>query len=474
MKKVGMSVKKLIAIIILCIMAVGISACSVSNNKPEQGQSQTTAPSKSTSNENSVKAALEPLDNKQKTIVVSVLAATDFIKRAKEKYEKLHPNTTIELKEFESSSSNGLMSKSEVEKYVKQTTTEILSGKGADLFTFTVANEALPIDKFINKKAFVNLDEWMQIDSSFDPNKYQMNIIEGSKMSGGSYIMPLEYTLEAFYGDAEAFKNAGVTIDDKSWTWSDFADISKQLKAKNSDRYAMGNFAPEEMINNLVSDNYSRLIDGAGGKASFDSPIFMDMLKQVKALYDDKILRSDSTDTADKRNSSFIYSMIISPSDYIVRLGLYYPNGKVYLKPHSSDQKSGVSFVPTNQIAMNANSKVQRDAWEFMKFLLSEEMQSYPRQTGFSMNKAINVKAIDDLKSKEVLQDPKSGNIKIKAEDLELIRELLSAPSVRNMGYESTVQKIIAEETKAFFSGQKTAEAVAKLIQNRVVTYLNE
>ncbi|MCJ8013700.1 extracellular solute-binding protein [Paenibacillus sp. KQZ6P-2] len=456
--------KKLIVIIILCIMAVGLAACS----EPERGQSQTTAASKPTSNENTGKSGLEPLDNKPKTIVISVLAANDFYKLAKEKYEKLHPNTTIQLKEFESSS-DGVMSKAEVEKFVKQTTTEVLSGKGADLFAFTTVE--LPIDQYINKKAFVNMDEWIQKDSSFDPKQYQMNILEGSKMNGGSYILPIEFYLEALYGDAEAFNNAGIAIDDRSWTWSDFADISKQMKGKGSRRYAMGNIAPETMINNLVSDNYSRLIDGAGGKASFDSQIFMDMLKQVKALYDDNVLKSDYVDN---KNSSFTYSLITSPSDYLVRLGLYYPNGKVYQKPHSSDQKSGVSFVPTNQIAMNANSKVQRDAWEFMKFLLSEEMQSYPRQTGFSMNKAINDKDIENLESKEVLQDPKSGSIKIKAEDLESIRELLSAPSVRNMGYESTVQKIITEETKAFFSGHKTTEAIVKLIQNRVVTYLNE
>jgi len=461
--------KKLIVIIILCMMAVGLAACS----EPEPGQKQsqnTTPPSQSISNENTVESGLEPLDNKPKTIVISVVAANDFYKLAKEKYEKLHRNTTIQLKEFQSGS-GGVMSKTEVEKFVKQTTTEVLSGKGADLFAFTTVE--LPIDKYINKKAFVNLDEWIQKDSSFDPKQYQTNILEGSKMNGGSYILPIEFYLEALYGDAEAFKNAGIAIDDKSWTWSDFADISKQMKGKGSRRYAMGNIAPEEMINNLVSDNYSQLIDGAGGKASFASPKFIDMLKQVKSLYDDNILKSDYVDN---KNSSFTYSLITSPSDYLARLGLFYPNGngKVYQKPYSSDQRSGISFQPTNQIAMNANSKVQRDAWEFMKFLLSEEMQSYPRQTGFSMNKAINDRVIEDLKSKEVLQDAKSGSIKIKAEDLESIRELLSAPSVRNMGYESTIQKIITEETKAFFSGQKTAEVVAKLIQNRVVTYLNE
>ncbi|GBG05957.1 hypothetical protein PAT3040_00445 [Paenibacillus agaridevorans] len=461
--------KKLIVITILGIMAVSLSACTGSDNtpsptkssQPDQGQSQTPAPSK----------GLEPLDDKQKTIVISTLAATDFYKRAKEKYEKLHPNTTIELKEFDSGS-GGLMSNSAVEKYIKQTTTEVLSGKGADLFTLRVIE--LPIDNYVNKKAFVNLDEWMQRDSAFDPNQYQTNILEGSKMNGGSYILPLEYSLEVLFGDAEAFNNAGITFNDKSWTWSDFADIGKQIKGKDSSRFVLGNIAPEEMINNMVSDSYSQLIDGVDGTATFDSPMFIDMLEQVKALYEDKILKSDYAD-----NSSFQYSSVYSPSDYLMRLGLYYPdgNGKVYQKPNSSAQKSGISFEPLDQIAMNANSKVQRDAWEFMKFLLSEEMQSYSAnsdQPSFSINKVINEKIIEDLKSKEVLQDPAKGNVKIKAEDLETISTLLSAPAIRNMGYESTVQKIINEETKAFFSGQKPADAVAKLIQNRVVTYLNE
>ncbi|MFD0693703.1 hypothetical protein ACFQZT_06310 [Paenibacillus sp. GCM10027628] len=36
------------------------------------------------------------------------------------------------------------------------------------------------------------------------------------------------------------------------------------------------------------------------------------------------------------------------------------------------------------------------------------------------------------------------------------------------------VQTIIAEEAKAYFTGQKSADDVAKLIQNRVTTYINE
>ena len=39
---------------------------------------------------------------------------------------------------------------------------------------------------------------------------------------------------------------------------------------------------------------------------------------------------------------------------------------------------------------------------------------------------------------------------------------------------ETDIQNIISEEASAFFSGQKTAEEVAEIIQNRVNVYINE
>jgi multiple sugar transport system substrate-binding protein len=41
-------------------------------------------------------------------------------------------------------------------------------------------------------------------------------------------------------------------------------------------------------------------------------------------------------------------------------------------------------------------------------------------------------------------------------------------------GADREILKIILDEAEAFFKGQKTADEVAGLIQNRVSTYLNE
>ncbi|KQX68080.1 extracellular solute-binding protein [Paenibacillus sp. Root444D2] len=65
-------------------------------------------------------------------------------------------------------------------------------------------------------------------------------------------------------------------------------------------------------------------------------------------------------------------------------------NGTVYQKPHAADQQSGVAFGGIQTIAMNANSTIKATAWDFMKFLLSEEMQSIQQQTGFPLMISVN------------------------------------------------------------------------------------
>lgn len=463
--------KKAMFILFTFIMVI-VSACSTptGGNEGNERGAQTTG--RASSNNQVKEEEGMPVDETKdgkKTVVVSLLAADDFFLQAKQKYEAQHPNTTIQFKEFPTEGAT--MSPAEVERYVKQITTEVLSGKGADLYAVSVI--PLPIEKYVNKKAFVNLEELIKEDKTFDPSLYEMNIIENSRMNDGIYTLPLEFDLEVLFGDAANIENAGVTIDDKKWTWSDFAEISKELANKGEHAVSMDNWPPEQLLNNLVSDNYAKLVNGR--TASFDSALFIDLLKQVKSLYDDNIITSEAIGGSQKTN--FLYSRILSPSDYLVRLSLYYDNAKIYQKPHSADQQSGVSFSVSRELAMNANSTVKGEAWNFMKFLMSEEMQSFPQLSNISINKAVNDKAIKDVVKKGI-NDLKAGKvIEATEENLQPFKEMVSEARLRNYGYDdehNMFSTIIAEEAKAFFTGQKSAEATAKLIQNRITTYLNE
>ncbi|NOU88761.1 extracellular solute-binding protein [Paenibacillus sp. LMG 31460] len=472
--------KKCLNIIMSLVIMLSLAACNgstttVSSSKPvntDVGNKDSAANSSSPSTAGNEGPIEDENKDSKKTIIISILSTTDFYKQAKQKYEATHPNTTIQFKEFISASNgNGVMSDAEVEKYIKQTTTEVLSGKGADLFAVTTVD--LPIDTYVNKKTFVNLDEFIKKDKSFDTNQYHMNILENSKMNGGLYVLPTKFHLQTLFGDKVAIEKAGVKIEDKNWTWSQFADVGKSLAAKGVHSYSLGGLEPENMLNSLVSDNYAQLVDGAKHKANFDSTDFTDLLKRVKSLYDEKII---SAKPLPPQDSNFNLSEIYSPTDYLARLAIYYKNGTVYQKPHTAEQKSGVAFGGLQNVAMNSNSTVKATAWDFMKFLLSEEMQGIPQQLGFSIKKSVNEKMIEDLVNeakKGAVDTGKGGIVQISEKDLQILKTMITEASLP-VTLRNKVQTIIGEEAKAYFTGQKTAEAVAKLIQNRVTTYMNE
>lgn len=471
--------KKWFLMLMSLVVMFSLTACNeiTSVNQSEPTSSSNIASSASISNPTNSPAVKEMTiedENKdsKKTIVISILAATDFYKQAKQRYEAAHPNTKIEFKEFiTATGGSGIMSASEVEKYIKQSTTEILSGKGADLFALTTVD--LPIDKYVSKNVFVNVGEFIKQDKSFDQSQYYMNILDNSKMNGGLYVLPTKFHLQALFGDQVAIEKAGVAIDDKKWTWSQFVEVSKSLASKGVHTYSLSGLEPENMLNLLVSDNYARLVDGAKGKANLDSSDFTDLLKQVKRLYDDKII---SAKPLGPKETNFLLSEFYSPNDFITRNSLYFTNGTVYHKPHTAEQQSGVAFGGMQTIAMNANSTIKATAWDFMKFLLSEEMQSIPQQTGFPVKKSVTEKLIEEIANdakKGTVSTIKGGNVKVSEKDIQVLKMMVSEASL-SISKSDKVRSIIAEESKAYFTGQKTAEAVAKLIQNRVTTYLNE
>ncbi|WP_313639983.1 extracellular solute-binding protein [Paenibacillus sp.] len=459
--------KKCLSILMGLIIVLGLTACMGGNAKNNNNTGSGNKVTPGNTNPPSEQTGSIEDENKdtKKTIVISTLAVTDFYKEAKQKYEQKHPNVTVQFKEFETSAT---MSSAEVEKYIKTTTTEILSGKGADLFVMDII--PLPVEKYINKKAFVNLDDFIAMDSSFDPKLYQMNILENSKINDGLYVLPIQFYLQALFGDKNVIKNADVTIDDKNWTWSKFEEVGKQLAGHNNETYSLGNITPEEMLNYLVSDNYLQLVEGDNGTVNFESELFLDILKRVKRLYDDKIL------TAENKISHFNLSNIYSPQDYLGRLANFYEDSAIYQKPHAAGQKSGIAFGGQKNIAMNSNSTVKGTAWDFMKFLMSEEIQSIPQQDGFPIHKKVSNDMLDNLmkeSSDGKIEDPKIGSVPISKEILEDLKKMINGASLP-ITLMNKVQTIIAEEAKTFFTGHKTAEDVAALIQNRVTTYMNE
>lgn len=228
---------------------------------------------------------------------------------------------------------------------------------------------------------------------------------------------------------------------------------------------------PDTILNSLVFENknYSQLVDIGKNTANFDSPFFTDLLEQVKKLYDEKIL----TDQFKQEGVYFRESQIYSPKDYLLRSAIIYKNATIYQMPNSSEKASGVTFHGYDQYALNANSTVKMEAWDYLKHLLSYDMQLHSQTDSFPVNKAANEKSFADLKNGTKLDNPKGGEITISEAWFQPLKQMINEANTQ-MRWNDKIQTIISEESKSYFSGQKSAESVAEIIQNRVMTYLNE
>ncbi|WP_282936165.1 hypothetical protein [Paenibacillus sp. RC67] len=94
-------------------------------------------------------------------------------------------------------------------------------------------------------------------------------------------------------------------------------------------------------------------------------------------------------------------------------------------------------------------------------------------------------KGVADQRLNEALQKIKNGTLDTPTpknmlpdgerakKRIEEVQKLISEADVRRSS-DMKVLMIAMEEFKSFMSGQKSAEEVSKLIQNRVKTYLNE
>jgi len=161
--------------------------------------------------------------------------------------------------------------------------------------------------------------------------------------------------------------------------------------------------------------------------------------------------------------------------------------------------KESPSYIgyPTNQggrhkltyksYAINNASKHKDGALDFLSFLLSDEQQrlSFNQKEGFPVQKSVLTKLWEEALQKPYTTDDEytktigyeSQGIyyeprKMKEEEAAIFWEMLDNPLYNY--YYNPIREIVAEETQPFFDGKKTAEEVAKVIDNRLQIYLYE
>ncbi|RJE88327.1 extracellular solute-binding protein [Paenibacillus sp. 1011MAR3C5] len=443
MKKVGLTM------IGAVIMLVAMTACSTGGgNGAEAGEKN------------------KVTEEGKSVLTLSIMQSTPYYEALEKAFEAKHPDIDLQIQAYKQAGEEAKAG--DWEEYRKSINTVLLSGKGSDVLELI---DGLPADEYVEKGLLLNMEDLMSQDDTLKQDNMYMNVLEAMKHKGGTYAIPSGFSLRAFIGNGEMLKDAG--INEQTWTWQDFAGIAKGLTQGGESLYAMADYTPDMLMQEMTVDSYSLYVDKAAKKAKFDTPEFVALLKQVKNMYDEGVMTAEPAGL----DKQLFYSAVLrEPADVINVTHAVFDHPRLLQKPHSVEQTGMMRIIPSSKFAIRAKSPVQEEAWKLLSFLLSEEGQSMPERAGFSMLKSVNEGKLDEIKEQiqaGTYQLPDGQSVQAKDEEFTRFNELLNMAD-QYSSLDGKVIAIVGEESLAYFSGQKSAEEAAGLIQNRATTFLNE
>lgn len=230
----------------------------------------------------------------------------------------------------------------------------------------------------LSPKYFLNLSNFIEKDSSFDPNAYFMNILTYSPFEDGLYALTTNFAFDGLF----MFRNDVAVTDNQDLTYSDLVHIYLDSKASiGENTYFEENFNHAD----IFTYNFDNLINFKEKKSDFLNPDFMNLLEQskqnipvnsysvhysesgVKQTISIDTYKFISTLTKDKPDSMF-YAI-----PYNLPLAFLPLEGRAYSYPQQIRSGGGhYLFKSLTQYAINKNTDKELYAWEFLKCLIDE------------------------------------------------------------------------------------------------------
>lgn len=410
----------------------------------------------------------------KKVLTIAGIAAGDYLNAAIDAFQKAHPDYRVEVKNYNTEIA-GLQQSgdtSDLTSLIQQFNTDVIAGNSADIYIL----DDLPYYKYIDKGLLADLSQMIEEDG-LDMSQYYGNIFDACKVNGSLYTLPTAFTFNMMAGK-EANMPAGNTPSTE-----DFFYAANSLPA---DIAALPQEDAAQVFTDFMKDNYAYFVDQSAKTARFGSTEFINLLNQFKALADTKMSgKGPEEETPYEQVGDGSLAFTVVPFSGLEELTMInaLAGDDVKLQNMPSMEQGAYSFTPKDLYGINASSQNKEIAWEFIKSLLSEDMQSNAMQmNGFPVNRAAFQKTIDDTvtsgedESVRMVISTSTKQVEVKP----LSREEYDAFAAnfdklnRILTPDQNIINILNEELPSFFSGQKSADDVAALLQNRVETILNE
>ena len=265
-----------------------------------------------------------------------------------------------------------------------------VAGCAPDVITLDASSAAV----FVDNGVLLDLAPQIARDRTFDASLYFENTFDVARRGSAVYAVPLDFTPMVIYYNKRLFDEAGVAYPREGWTWDDFLATCKALTvhADGSSRPARYGFAFENEMPWWAPwfwTNGSDVLDPQGGRATgyLDSPAAVETVQFLADL----VLKHHVAPTPAERNA-------LGADPFLAEKAAMDLKGHwMLLDYRARELEVGVVGLPTRTgqsvtvfyesgLGISADSPRRELAWEFIKFMTSEEVQKRRVASGVAIS----------------------------------------------------------------------------------------
>ena len=246
----------------------------------------------------------------------------------------------------------------------------------------------------------------------------------------------------------------------------------------------------QSVFDSICNLNLDSFVDWGTGVCSFDSEEFINLLKFTDLFPAEfdwqnyEWTQNDSDDVRIKEGRQLLMSLSVGyPSDLVYYKG-YFEGGMTLIGFPDVPGSGSVFSTYSPGFAISETCKEKDAAWRFVSGFLKEDFQNNYGSYGFSVNRKLFDKSFQDALGQEFnnyVMDASgeyvNQTITFTQEDMDMLLDVINNTQLFGQSYASTqdqLQKIVSEEVSSYFAGEKSAEDVAAMIQNRASIYVSE
>ena len=420
----------------------------------------------------------------QKTVLTYACLYVDYYLRGEIiKFNKTSENYRIEVLDY-----SEYNTEDDYTAGLTKLSTEIIAGRVPDILQ---SDGSLPIRQYAAKGLLEDLWPFIEADPTLGRDSLIEPVFKALEQEGKLYQTAASFTINS----AVALRS--IVGDVPGWTVDEMYAALAKLPA-GADIMGYG-YTRDEMLRTVCALSLDELVDWKTGECHFDSAEFKKLLEFVNGFaasfdWENHEWSEDDGDVIRMRNGKQLMT-----SAYLYSYD-YYPmqkaqfDGDMTFIGFPTENRNGNTFNINMGLSMSAKSQHKDGVWEFISRLLSEEYQSqeYVRWNGFSTNiaaynnqlkEAMTENTYEDPVTHEIIVQPKStwGNrdgtetqiFALTQQEADEIMALIQSTN-RVYSYDQVLFEIISDESAPFFTGQKSVDETASLVQNRVSLYVNE